>query len=1441
MISSTTTCPTRQADSSAGKPNKKRKRCAKITVMALPDCPWKRFWYPREGQVSLADTGFLLDPEAELAKYYQTGVLPFDSIRDTKCLVLLGEPGIGKSIALKTEFERVKTTAADKGDRAEWFDLREFSSEDRLSREILDSDGVRKWQNSQEILHLYLDSLDEGLLRIDNISRVLLSVLQQLPTSRLQLRIVSRPLDWPVTLENGLLEIWRGQDLRVFQLAPLRKVDVVVAAELWKIDAGQFIDEVISRDVVPFAIKPVTLKFLVGIFAKGHALPGSRAEVYFQGCERLCEEQNLDRRDSHRARGELTSSQRMAIAARIAALTQISNRSAIWLGLDENLAPQDLPLNSIVGGSVRDGTHEVDVSLRTAREALGTGLFSSRGLSRQGWQHQTYAEYLAAFHLNDHNLTQDKLRQFIMHPDGSGKVVPQLREVAVWLAGMNSTVFQMLARTDPEVLLRSDLVATTDTDRAALTKHLLESFEAGGVAGSLWSFRGGFARLKSAELAGILRPYISDGSRHWEARVAALEIMRACNLSELQPDVVAVALDRNDLLRVRVSAAEAIASVGDSDGRKAMRPLALGLAGDDPQDELKGYGLMSTWPWHLTAQELFAALTPIKTPEVIGGAYYRFLGRGIAGRLKVEEFADAMCWARQHCGGRDEVDRLHKLASEILDQMVDHIDQPAVASLLATALFERMHAYTNCDHITAKLCASGDATRRTLAALMFSSAAFYFPHGAFYVIDACALTTKDIPWMLDELSKTPDTVTRRLISEIISRRLDGREVYIFDAVLRAASSDHELQSAIGPLVSGISLGSRAATDMKEDHERLLANRQPIAGPRVLDAERLGKLLATNNPEIFFQIYGLFRNNAQKPRKAADLLPGWTDLDLGVKARILSSAYDYLRTRPPAPDGTWWKEGRFTLGLLAGGCALDLVCMYSPAALDQLGDSDWDFWTPVILAHWTGESGANRSTLLAKSYQRATSIFLATLSDIIDGEDKRNQQVFVVREIGEVWSEKLAHMLGSKINGGTLAPISFKQIIAKLLSQKDPRAKLIAQTAATGSVPAEGDDRLKAVYATAELISHDPKEWEIVWATLQANESFGVEVLQVVASEREYNSFATALKESEIADICIWISKHGLEKADNSWVTPSVALARWWNTLINFLAHKGTRDACAAIARLVQALPQYEGLKSTLRDAEERMRHATWVPLTPEEIIRIVACQSTPKLVISIHGIRTSGPWQKKVNSELQRHGFRHELLDYGFFRTVQLLMPWARSRKIAWFRTEYEKLVREPQTVPSVIAHSFGTYIVASAIEKYAEIRFDRVIFCGSIVRRDFEWNALLKSGRVGAILNECGGKDIWVKLAVWGIRDAGASGSAGFKCSGPGIYQRTRPRFRHSDYFYPLNYTNNWVPFLTGAVPSELPAESKRAVNWKFWLLAVCALLLVLGLTLLFLITKIH
>ena len=223
-----------------------------------------------------------------------------------------------------------------------------------------------------------------------------------------------------------------------------------------------------------------------------------------------------------------------------------------------------------------------------------------------------------------------------------------------------------------------------------------------------------------------------------------------------------------------------------------------------------------------------------------------------------------------------------------------------------------------------------------------------------------------------------------------------------------------------------------------------------------------------------------------------------------------------------------------------------------------------------------------------------------------------------------------------------------------------------------------------------------------------------------------------------------------------------------------------------------------------------------VAANAQDLIRFV--DAGAGIVISLHGIQTRGAWQKQVNSELQRNGFRHEMFDYGFFWAAQLLVPLLRTHKIDEFRKRLDELFLEDKVAPSVVAHSFGTYIVAGALEKYAELRFDRIIFCGSIVRRDYDWNSLIEAGRVGAVLNEWGGRDIWPKLAQWAVVDAGPSGALGFQSSCRGFFQRYRPKFGHSDYFYPVNYRQNWIPFLNGVDPPDDPVERKEQRNWRFW-----------------------
>ena len=63
---------------------------------------WKRYWYQRGSHITLLDNGFLFVPGKSLLPFekYNDNLVSFDAITNIPCLILLGEPGIGKSRAI---------------------------------------------------------------------------------------------------------------------------------------------------------------------------------------------------------------------------------------------------------------------------------------------------------------------------------------------------------------------------------------------------------------------------------------------------------------------------------------------------------------------------------------------------------------------------------------------------------------------------------------------------------------------------------------------------------------------------------------------------------------------------------------------------------------------------------------------------------------------------------------------------------------------------------------------------------------------------------------------------------------------------------------------------------------------------------------------------------------------------------------------------------------------------------------------------------------------------------------------------------------------------------------------------------------------------------------------------------------------------------------------
>jgi hypothetical protein len=185
-------------------------------------------------------------------------------------------------------------------------------------------------------------------------------------------------------------------------------------------------------------------------------------------------------------------------------------------------------------------------------------------------------------------------------------------------------------------------------------------------------------------------------------------------------------------------------------------------------------------------------------------------------------------------------------------------------------------------------------------------------------------------------------------------------------------------------------------------------------------------------------------------------------------------------------------------------------------------------------------------------------------------------------------------------------------------------------------------------------------------------------------------------------------------------------------------------------------------------------------------------------VISLHGIRTHGVWQKTITPLLSKKGWTVHPLDYGRFGLHKFCRAKARNAKIDWFRDEYTRIYdgTDPNR-PSIIAHSFGTYIVAAALEKYEAIRFNKIIFCGSIVDPNYPWLTILNNDQAKQVRNDYGRLDLWSKLADLAVSDAGPSGAEGFKTKDPRIINKEFKKYKHSDYFNELHFRSYWIPFI--------------------------------------------
>ena len=973
---------------------------------ADPTYAWQRFWVPREGSIDLSDGGFLRDPQSESARYSSYKLDTLSELQHFRALGLLGEPGIGKSVTLKTEFKALAQQTHEDGRVFVHVDLRSFSSEALLHRRVFESPEFTSWQAGNSHLVLYLDSLDEALLRIDSVAGLLADELPRYPTPRMSVRIACRTAVWPhQPLETALKHIWGEDAVGVFELTPLRRRDVTQAAEQRRIDPQQFVDELHTANAVAFALNPLTLNLLFRIFENSGRLPQRRTDLYSQGCLSLCEEQNPSRRGAGRL-GQLNGRQRYRLAGRIAAVTMLANRYALWTNFETDLPPaEDVRLSALSTGAEAGDFQQFDATEDNLREVLDTGLFSSRGPARMGWAHQSYAEFLAADYLVTKQASAENILNILCHPGGG--LIPQLSTVAAWVASRSAAVRTVLIAREPFALLRGDLLSWNQEDLASLTHALLAAFHEQRAHDFDLGLAYDYRKLAHRRLADQLRPYIVDPAKHVIARRAALMIARACSLRELQAEFLGVALDPTDNSAIRAHAISALGHTGDEASKLQLLPLVYGDAGPDPNQEIRGRALQILWPDHLTSAELFQLITP--PAEGFFGAYVMFLTRDLPKSLSGADLLPALQWATGYARSATQTGEFHtkELADSILMRAWEYID-PDILSAFTTyvmLLMRRLHRiFLREDNKSFEHGIRKDEAKRHQFLLGILKHEQPLQPSDGFLLRKGFLEISDLEWLL-AISPCGDApiagINPQSLCSLIEAVFNPSEPSQFEALYDIAMRWPPLHRRYDHLLDGVALDSPRAAEMRQYHELELEHRRlkpPPVDPPPADRVRMGlEAFEAGNTDVWWQL-NLELTLQPTSTHYDDLqsriikMPGWIAADEATRSRILAAARKYLSAAQPLVK-KWLGTTAYRRGDLAAYRALILLKEIDPEAYEAFDAALWAKWAPVVVAvpKETGtESGEFDEVIASDACDKAPTSFARTVQWLIRTERRRRR-------------------------------------------------------------------------------------------------------------------------------------------------------------------------------------------------------------------------------------------------------------------------------------------------------------------------------------------------------------------------------------------------------------------------------------------------------------------
>ena len=197
------------------------------------------------------------------------------------------------------------------------------------------------------------------------------------------------------------------------------------------------------------------------------------------------------------------------------------------------------------------------------------------------------------------------------------------------------------------------------------------------------------------------------------------------------------------------------------------------------------------------------------------------------------------------------------------------------------------------------------------------------------------------------------------------------------------------------------------------------------------------------------------------------------------------------------------------------------------------------------------------------------------------------------------------------------------------------------------------------------------------------------------------------------------------------------------------------------------------------------------------------------IIVSVHGLLSQAEWNNEIAPIASGDDWIFAPYTYETNKPDLLFRPGKRSKVVDDFREWIYDLQSRFEENISIIAHSFGTYIIGAYLEGFENgecppVTFNSVILTGSILNEKFDWEKY-RGLSVGSVYNTIAPNDEFVKFMpskelkkyIGMSNTFGKAGIKGFESKSSMLNQSSYNILNHTNSIKRDIIETKWMPYL--------------------------------------------